>query len=243
MDQRRDSALIVLGGDAIDDVVPPTDALPGGTVIAVDSGIDLALRLGLVVDVAVGDFDSVSVDGLDTVRRAGAEIHQHPVDKDHTDFELALEVAVERQVSSVDVIGGEGGRLDHLLANAFVMAAERFASLDITAHGPGGSRVCVVRGQRRLTGTVGELVSLLAVQGPAVGVSTTHLRYPLHGELLDPGSTRGVSNQLTGPVATVTVDSGVLLAVMPGSAHITGTRAVTDAPHSTPDHREDPSRA
>ena len=43
-------------------------------------------------------------------------------------------------------------------------------------------------------GEPGELVSLLAVNGPAEGVTTEGLAYPLRGETLEPGSTRGVSN-------------------------------------------------
>ena len=49
----------------------------------------------------------------------------------------------------------------------------------------------------------------------AHGVRTDGLRFPLHGEDLLPGSTRGISNELLGTTATVTVADGVLLAVQP----------------------------
>jgi thiamine pyrophosphokinase len=58
-------------------------------------------------------------------------------------------------------------------------------------------------------------VTLLAVGGAVTGVRTTGLRYPLHGETLTPGSSRGVSNELVEPVATVTVATGVLLVAVP----------------------------
>ena len=60
------------------------------------------------------------------------------------------------------------------------------------------------------------LLTLLAVGGPAHGVRTSGLRYPLDGETLHPGSTRGVSNVLDDPVALVTVAQGTVLAVFPG---------------------------
>jgi thiamine pyrophosphokinase len=47
-------------------------------------------------------------------------------------------------------------------------------------------------------------------------VRTQGLRYPLEGEDLAPGSTRGVSNELTGTVAHVSVEAGTVLAVQPG---------------------------
>jgi thiamine pyrophosphokinase len=73
----------------------------------------------------------------------------------------------------------------------------------------------VVRSRTELWGRPGSLVTLLPLGGPVGGVRTSGLRWALTGDRLDPGSTRGVSNELTGPVATVSVDSGVLLAVQP----------------------------
>jgi thiamine pyrophosphokinase len=59
-------------------------------------------------------------------------------------------------------------------------------------------------------------VTLLPVQGPARGVTTDGLLYPLAGEDLLPGTSRGVSNQLLHESATVTVADGVLVAIQPG---------------------------
>lgn len=211
-------ALIVLGGEPLD----PTEAwrLPSHTVvIAADSGVDQAHRLGLDVDLAIGDFDSVSESGLARARRRGAQIIRHPAAKDATDFELALDAAVQLGVASATVVGGDGGRLDHLLANALVMASPRYESLRLGARGTGGSRLHVVRGRRSVTGEPGELVTLLAVHGAASGVTTSGLLWPLAGDVLHPGSSRGVSNTLVESEATVTVESGVLLAVLPGPSH------------------------
>ena len=61
-------------------------------------------------------------------------------------------------------------------------------------------------------------MSLLPAHGPARGVRTTGLLYPLAEEDLDEGSTRGVSNEFAQPVATVTLAAGVLLAVQPGAS-------------------------
>ena len=52
----------------------------------------------------------------------------------------------------------------------------------------------MLRGERELEGEPGELLTLLAVNGPAEGVTTEGLAYPLRGETLEPGSSRGVSN-------------------------------------------------
>lgn len=216
--------IVVTGGDPIDRAA--LAGIPAGTpVIAADSGVDHALALGLRVDVAIGDFDSVSAVGLDDAAAAGAVVERHPVAKDATDLELALDAALERGARRVHVLGGHGGRLDHLLANALLLASPRYESLELTAQ-MGTASVTVVRSEASLTGAVGDTLSLLAVHGPALGVTTAGLRYPLHDEDLHAGSTRGVSNELVTPSATVRLRGGTLLVVQP---------AARPAPSPTPD--------
>jgi thiamine pyrophosphokinase len=75
-----------------------------------------------------------------------------------------------------------------------------------------------VRGERVLEGRPGELLSLLPLHGPAEGVVTEGLSYPLRRETLAPGSGRGVSNAFAAPRARIALERGVLLAVRPGGA-------------------------
>lgn len=206
--------VVVAGGDAVD----PANLDPVARtafVIAADSGIDRAHDLGLDVDLAVGDFDSVSATALDAVTASGADVDRHPAAKDATDLELALDAALQRSPDRVLVVGGHGGRLDHFLANAVLLAAPRYAGVQIIAQ-MGQALVTVVRSAAVLRGAPGDLASLVPVHGGATGVTTDGLRYPLHGEDLLPGSTRGVSNELVGTEANVRLDGGVLLAVQPG---------------------------
>jgi thiamine pyrophosphokinase len=206
-------ALVFAGGDPVPAGVAdhlPRDAL----VVAADSGVEQALALGRAVDVAVGDFDSVTPEALERAVAGGALVERHPVEKDATDLELALLAARAAGARHVTVVGGYGGRFDHLLANAVLLAGDDFADLEVDAL-MGPARVVVVRREVRLTGRPGELVSLLAVGGVARRVRTDGLRYPLRGEDLMPGSTRGISNELVGSLAGVAVAGGVLLAVQP----------------------------
>jgi thiamine pyrophosphokinase len=216
--QRSATVIVVTGGEPLDPHLAddvPADAL----VIAADSGVDHAIAIGRRVDIAVGDFDSVTASGLQRCVDGGARIDRHPAAKDRTDLEIALDeaLALAPPPECVVVLGGAGGRLDHLLANALLLAAPAYASLRIEAR-MGAARVHVVRDRVELTGRAGDLVTLLAVGGPACGVRTDGLVYPLHGEVLEPGSTRGVSNVLVSSQATVRLEHGVLLAVLPGEA-------------------------
>lgn len=194
---------MIAGGPDVPAVAVPT----GSIVIAADAGAEL----GLPVDLAVGDFDSVSEESF-----AGlAEVERHPEDKDATDLELALRAALRFEPDRVLVVGSAGGRLDHLLGSLLLLADEAWAGVQVDAQ-LGDAAVHVVRGERELHGEVGELVSLFALQGPARDVVTEGLAYPLRGETLEPGTSRGVSNAFAAPQARISVGAGVLLAVRPG---------------------------
>lgn len=188
---------------------------PDAFVIAADGGADHALRLGLRIDLAVGDFDSVSPDGLSALESAGVRLERHRVDKDATDLELALDAAAALRPRSIVVVGGAGGRLDHVLGELSLFASRAYRGVELDAL-LGPATVHVVRTERRLTGRVGELVSLLALHGPASGIVTGGLAYPLQSETLAPGSTRGLSNVFATSEARISLESGVLLAVRPG---------------------------
>jgi thiamine pyrophosphokinase len=205
--------LVFAGGDALD--TRWHEMLPAKAfVVAADSGLEHVHALGLHADLVVGDFDSVHPDALERARGAGSEVHEHPADKDATDLELALRAAQRRRPERVTVVGAGGGRLDHFLANALLLAHPDWADFELRAF-VGPAYVHVVRRSVVLTGPVGSLVSLLPVGGPARGVRTAGLRWPLTDEDLRPGSTRGVSNELAVETASVTLREGVLLAVQP----------------------------
>lgn len=212
----RDTVIVFTGGDApaaATRVHLPDDAY----VIAADSGLGHALAMGRSVDLAVGDFDSVQPRMLEAAAADGMRVERHPTAKDKTDLELALDRALEYRPGRIVVVGGAGGRLDHFLGNAMVLTMEKYEAVTIEAY-LGEGRVIVVRAGTTATlrGAVGDLVSLLAIGGPARGIRTEGLRYPLRDETLEPGSSRGLSNEHVAEEATVAVGAGVLIAVAPG---------------------------
>lgn len=205
-------AVVFAGGDPVPDAV--RHLLPqGALVVAADSGLDLARRLGVPVDLVVGDFDSADPAGVAAAAAAGALLERHPADKDATDLELALDAVLRLGRSPVLILGGAGwDRLDHLVANFLLVASPRYAPLRLHWWVK-EAEVAPVHDRLELQGTPGDLVTLLAVGGPATGVTTTGLRWPLLGETLTPGSTRGVSNELAAATGTVSVESGALVAI------------------------------
>ena len=204
-----ETIVVFAGGDP-----PPASVLEGlpksAYVIAADSGFDHAHRMGVAVDLLVGDLDSISAGGLGLA----GEIERHPTDKDATDLAIALDAAARKTPSRVVVVGGAGGRIDHFLANAALLTAPAYSRFDLTWL-PGGAVIHVVRHRIELSGSPGDVVSLLPYGGPARGVSTLGLRWPLTDAELGPGTSLGVSNLMIDTSASVELAEGVLLVIQP----------------------------
>ena len=129
---KPETIVVVAGGHAS---IGPVPGLPAADlVIAADGGVDRALALGLHVDLAIGDFDSVTPAGLAAAEAAGARVERHPAAKDATDLELALDAAIALGPARIVVVGSGGGRLDHLLGSVLLLADERYADAVIDAY-------------------------------------------------------------------------------------------------------------
>ena len=203
-------ALIVAGGNPVNTAALSHLGNPSW-VVAADSGLDQAHRLGISPDLVVGDMDSVTAEALAKAEADGVMIERHPVAKDATDLELAIDAAVAQGYGQATIIGGTGGRMAHTLANAMVLLKERSISLDWRTS---LATIAPIRtgGTRDFRAINGPLLSVLAIGGPA-HCGSTGLRWPLDPSPLVAGSTRGISNVITEETATVSVSSGQVLTI------------------------------
>ena len=184
-------------------------------VVAADAGLRHARRLGLEPQLLVGDLDSLGGSPPAGVAPGRPEVLRSPVDKDESDTELALVEAVRRGATRITVLGALGGaRLDHALANVWLLAHPALAAVDVVLL-DAGARVRLVQGpaEQPLPGRIGATVTLLPFGGDAEGITTRALRYPLDGEPLRTGPARGLSNVREGGDAAVTLSTGALLVV------------------------------
>ena len=213
MDLDRPPDIVVIAGGAPIDRAQASGVTRATRVIAADSGVARARWLGWRVDVAVGDFDSLSPSTVERLDELAGEVRRFPTDKDATDFELALEAAAESAPARVLVAGIEGGRPDHALANLLVASSDRFSSLDVELSLE-GARAWVVRDALAGPLPFGALVSLVAVHGDAE-VTLDGVRWPLDRALLRAGSSLGISNEATGAPFALTVHDGTVLCIVP----------------------------
>lgn len=207
-------AIVVAGGEASEQDTWQTWTRAGDLVIGADGGAAQALRRGLVPDLVVGDMDSLPAGARAELEAHGSRFVEHPRAKDETDLELALRAAVEAGADEIIVLGALGGRLDHLVANVLLLALPGLEGVAVRIV-EGRQAACLLRGSGSLTldGQPGDLVSLLPLGGDAHGVTTEGLAWALAGDTLRFGFSRGVSNEMTCPVARVGLEAGYLLVI------------------------------
>lgn len=208
-----DRAIVLAGGELHTSPI----RTPQTIVIAADSGYDHARTLDIAVDILVGDMDSISQAGLDHASEEGVITLSYPTDKDHTDLELALLAAAARGAQHIDIHGGEGGSLGHLLGVALELTDERWNGLTVRWHTQGGiAEVARPDAPVTIHGMPGDDVSLIPI-GTADGIHTSGLAWPLENGRLTAGTTRGLRNRIISSPAEVNLTSGTVIVIWEGA--------------------------
>ena len=182
-------------------------------IICADAGYRKALESDIIPDLVVGDFDSLG----EIPQFENVEVH--PSVKDETDTFFALCRGLERGYKSFVVFGGLGGRLDHTFANLQLLKylCEKGAQ-------------CVLRSENETVTAVmnssisfpkGEkgIVSVFSLSESASGVTERGFRYELEDAELSSSFPLGVSNELTGDGACISVKDGILLIIRELNVH------------------------
>lgn len=205
---------------------------PEDYIICADGGTRHALTLAVQPDLIVGDMDSLEKGQLETLQKAGVSIELFPRDKNETDLELAIYRALELKPTQIIIMAALGGRLDQTLANITLLTDSR-----LTTVRPGSGQafnirlddgveeVFICRDQVEVHGRSGDLVSLIPWQGAVSEVQTQNLKWALRKETLHPDKTRGISNEMTDGMASVSIGSGLLLIVHRRQSEIQNDRS------------------
>lgn len=183
---------------------------PGDCLVAADGGQRYLACLGLQPERVIGDLDSIDPGEARQLETRGVVLDKYPVDKDETDLELAIDWVLRQDYRVIRIAGALGGRLDQTLGNLFLLTRADLANLDVRLE-DGSDEVFLVAGESVVDGQAGDTVSLVPVGTSARGVTTEGLRYPLHGEILYPEHTRGISNVMLENRARIRLEKGVLI--------------------------------
>jgi thiamine pyrophosphokinase len=198
--------LVITGGRAPDVPIriPNRDRW---TIVAADSGADFAFQMGVVPDAIVGDMDSIRDASL--LNRADVEnVERYPRDKDHTDTEIACIYLHSRGIDTITIVGGGGGRMDHLLGIVRMFDRETHPDRWLTHH----EEVRAIDTAYSFSCTPGETVSFFPVGTQRCTMTSSGLKWPLDSIEWSIGDA-GISNECTGSRCEVTMKSGRLILI------------------------------
>ncbi len=181
-------------------------------IIAADRGGEYLRKIGAYPTILVGDFDSLSLNILGRMSANGVRVIPYPQQKNKSDLELAVEIAINQQMEQIKILGGLGGRFDHTMGNIGLLlnALEH----GVSAHLLDSKHNIFTINQKTVVYNKPEWnISLMPLTPKVTGVTTSGFEYDLNNEELDFKSSRGIHNGLLGDTATIDLADGVLLVI------------------------------
>ena len=207
-------AIIFVNGNLSDLSQAKSIITNGDCLIAADGGVKHVLKLGLVPQVVIGDFDSISTSLQKKLKKLKIEWIQYPRKKDKTDFELAIDLVLDRKYSQIIIFGILGDRIDHFLANIFLLTKiqteNKLIKIKIVE---GKKEIYILNKEIIINGQIGDELSIIPVSEKLEGVVTDGLEYQLKNKSLSFGSTKGISNIFNKTSTKITVAEGTALMV------------------------------
>lgn len=206
--------IIVSGGRLVDSVFfqKKIAGMENHLVICCDGGARNFQYLGIKPDVIIGDMDSIDPAQLASYSDQGIKIIKYSANKDFTDTELALDYALDLNPDAIFIWGALGGRVDHTLANVFLLCKGQEKGINTYLIDEYGEAF-VLDKKAVFINEAGKTVSLLALSPRVTGITLKGFLYSLEKSTLKMGETRGVSNIINEDRASISVRSGKLLVI------------------------------
>lgn len=179
-------------------------------IIGVDRGAYFLYTNGIKMNVAIGDFDSVTKKEKDLILANTNEmISCDAIDKNETDTEMAYNYALKKQPKEILLFGVLGTRFDHSIANIQLLYSGLQAGINSKIIDE-WNEIQLVNSQLVIHKNKFRNISLLPFTQEVKGVTLEGFQYPLQNATIKIGESIGISNVLNGDFGKITVTSGIL---------------------------------
>ena len=169
-------------------------------IIAADGGYTFLRACNSACDLWLGDGDSYRGEEPDCPKK------RFPVEKDDTDFSLAIQEALQRGAKELYLLGATGTRLDHTLSNIFHLAALKNSGITWHLWNSHNYMTYLTDGVHRLSAEEDKTYAGFLAYPNDVRITLEGFYYETDRVLLRRGSSLGVSNSFTTSEATVWVE-------------------------------------
>ncbi len=174
-------------------------------VVCADGGANHAKRLRITPDIILGDLDSIT---SATKKYFSAIPILHITDQNSTDLEKAITFCIQRNITTANVVGALGKRIDH--ATNSLGCFKRFRNAILLRMYDVNGLLTLIDKSADIPTRNGQKISLIPLDR-CIGVTTKHLKYELKNSTLELGAREGISNEATSSSVSISVKKGTLL--------------------------------
>lgn len=186
------------------------ESLKSDILVAVDGGLDYCIQANLVPDIIVGDLDSMSKRAFKYMEDNAIEILKFPKEKDWTDMKLAANYLIDKGCSEISIYGGTGSRLDHTLANIYLLD-------HILNRGARGrvidenNEIYLIEDNMTLENGDDRYISFIPIRNEGTIITLEGFKYPLDRKDVEYLSNLGISNETIGEKSYISIEKGRVL--------------------------------
>ena len=185
------------------------------TIIAVDKGLESLYKLNITPNHIVGDLDSVDMDIFNYyMNNPNIQIHKYIPEKDFTDTDIALNLAISLHSTNITIIGAIGTRIDHTLANIHILTNALNANIPCQLIDK-NNKIYLIDKPITLqkSKTYGKYISLIPLTSSVCGLTLKGFKYALEDYSFVVGKSLGISNEITHDCASIELEHGILIVI------------------------------
>ena len=206
---------MIISGGTIDDefVLQMLNEIQAEYVIGVDRGLQFLYRNHVMPTHIVGDFDSVKAELVEYYeKQTQVPIRKFRPEKDASDTEIALHLAIELGAEKVWILGGTGSLFDHVMANIQILKIAQDHGVKAYLQ-DSNNRIFLAEKEVMLCkqNQFGDYFSVFPFGGIVEDISIEGAKYPLSHYRLCPNSSMCVSNELQEEQVKITFPTGMIV--------------------------------
>lgn len=178
-------------------------------IFCADGGLKYALEIGAVPLEIWGDLDSVDKSLVEKAEKMGSRVIEFDSRKDFTDGELILSEMEKRGFEKIIVLGGLGGRTDHLLTNLNLLF--KFKNVVFLSE---KEKIFRVENKMTIENEEGKTISFIPMSDTVEEITLTGFEYPLNKYTVKRGESICTSNIVRENCAVIEFKEGKLLGII-----------------------------